>query len=166
MKFSIILLFLTIYYFSEANNKLIKFNQVHRAGQMSQERRIRDTVFRIQDGSDPFSLNFLVNQRMKKKRRSKKAYPKEVLDMVEVSESGEPPNIGNDVDKDDPMEEDDGNNDPDLGDEEDQDEEVEEEETFEPVDVSDSVDLVDEIDGTPEDERGLGDDLVTHLLED
>ena len=147
----------------EANNKDIKSFQVNRACQSSQLKRIKDTVFRIQDRSCPYILDLLVGERMKKKRRSKKAYPQAVLDLVADSywSTGTTPNANNAADDDNPAAGDssdssDEETTEDLDDiEEDFDQYAEEERQ-----LAESLELLEQIDGIPDDERGLGEELV------
>ena len=149
---------------SEHTNKDIKFGIVNRSCQSSQVKRVTDTVMRMVDRSDPYSLNFLVADRMKSKRRRSKPYPKAVLDMVDDVQPGahEPEDFAM-IDDDFDFELDQPDEDTHHDDEFDEDyDDLEDSTPMNDPDLN-SVQLLEELDGIPDDEKGLGDDLADYL---
>ena len=140
--------------FSEHTNKDIKHTLVKRSCQTSQLQRITDTTYRMLDRSDPYTIDKLVSQRMKLKRRRSKPYPQAVLDMVEDFQPGAKEYDDYEMEEAEDV----------FGDDLDYVElDDDEAEYLEVTPDLESFQLLEELDGVPDDERGLGDELTEFL---
>ena len=134
---------------SEANNKVLKKDEVEHSRQDSHINRITDIVMRQIDRSHPVTLDNLMKRRVTGKRKTRKAIPIEVL---RLTKEWKDEDEGAEADADDEEEEAEA--------ESDYDEELD---AIEDAMIDEATDIIEQLDEEQEDDMGLLDDILSAM---